>query len=170
MTRPKLSSRIETDVILPLQDPYMDQIIDGTKNYEFRKYRLKSSVKRIWFYRTAPHSSITHICEILPARARNAGDPALKENDLGNEEFNTRHKDSEGYDFAYKIISVYAIKKPLSLSNIREFHGFKSAPRGLVYLPNSISRQIDWREQKRIVLSVASGDSITQQRGVPDDP
>lgn len=151
MTRLKPSSRVETDVILPMQDPYMDQIIDGTKNYEFRKYRLKTSVKRIWFYRTAPHSSITHVCEILPARTRDAGDCPLEENGLGNEEFNTRHKDYEGYDFAYKIVSVYAIKKPLSLLNIRESHGFKSAPRGLVYLPNSIQRQVDWREQKWVL-------------------
>ncbi|KAL4961688.1 uncharacterized protein BDV14DRAFT_203576 [Aspergillus stella-maris] len=29
-------SRIPTDVILPMNDPYMDQIISGQKNYEFR--------------------------------------------------------------------------------------------------------------------------------------
>ncbi|KAK2762746.1 hypothetical protein FQN54_000920 [Arachnomyces sp. PD_36] len=151
--RSNASSRLETDVILPMQDPYMDQIIDGTKNYEFRKYRLKPSVKRIWFYRTAPHSSITHICEILPARTRDAGDPPLEENGLGNEEYNSRDKEYEGYDFAYKIVSVYAIKKPLSLLNMRESHGFKSAPRGLVYLPNSINQHIDWRGQKKVMSS-----------------
>lgn len=32
------------DVILPMQDPYMSQIINGTKNYEFRKYCLKPGV------------------------------------------------------------------------------------------------------------------------------
>jgi hypothetical protein len=52
----------QSDVILPMQDPYMSQINDGSKNYEFRKYRLRPSVERFWFYRTAPHSSITHVC------------------------------------------------------------------------------------------------------------
>ncbi|KAI1918102.1 hypothetical protein LOZ53_001176 [Ophidiomyces ophidiicola] len=143
--------RLDTDVILPMQDPYMSQIIDGTKTYEFRKYCLKRSVRRIWFYRTAPHSSITHVCEILPARTRNPGDAPLEEDGLGNMEFNNRHKDWDGYDFAYKIVSVYAIKQPLSLSNLREHHGFKSAPRGLVYLPNSVSHEIDWRKQTRLL-------------------
>lgn len=29
--------RANSDVILPMQDPYMTQITDGKKNYEFRK-------------------------------------------------------------------------------------------------------------------------------------
>ena len=53
----------------------MQQIVDGVKNYEFRKYRLKPSAQRVWFYRTARYSSIDYICEILPAATRNPGDP-----------------------------------------------------------------------------------------------
>ncbi|EPE31321.1 PUA [Glarea lozoyensis ATCC 20868] len=102
------SARISTqaDVILPMREPYMQQIVNGEKNYEFRKYRLKASVKRIWFYSTAPQSSIEYVCEILPAKTRNAGDLALEEDGLGNKEFNERHKDWEGYDFAYEVTSV----------------------------------------------------------------
>jgi hypothetical protein len=29
-------SHTHSDVILPMQDPYIDQIINGRKNYEFR--------------------------------------------------------------------------------------------------------------------------------------
>ncbi|KAJ6004739.1 hypothetical protein N7540_012538 [Penicillium herquei] len=92
-----------SDVILPMRDPYMTQIIEGVKNHEFRKYRLKVSVQRIWFYRTAPHSSITHVCEILPARTRNPDDAPLEEDGLGNLEFNQRHKDWDGYDFPIRL-------------------------------------------------------------------
>ncbi|KAL3474990.1 hypothetical protein BJX99DRAFT_259912 [Aspergillus californicus] len=84
---------IHSDVILPMQDPYMDQIINGQKHYEFRKYCLKPSVRRIWFYRTAPNSSITHVCETFPARTRNPGDAVLAEDGLGNAEFNKRDSD-----------------------------------------------------------------------------
>jgi len=104
---------IHYDVILPMREPYMQQIVTGEKTYEFRKYCLKPSIERIWFYRTAPHSSIEYICEILPARTRNPGDHAIKEDGLGNREFHTRHKDWEGYDFAYKILSVWKIEKPV---------------------------------------------------------
>lgn len=84
-----------------MHDPYMQQIVTGEKTYEFRKYRLAQSVERIWFYSTAPKSRIEYICEILPAKTRNPGDPALEEDGLGNKEFNTRHPDWEKYDFAY---------------------------------------------------------------------
>lgn len=128
----------------------MTQIVDGQKNHEFRKYRLKPSVKRVWFYRTAPHSSIAHICEIKSAHTRNPGDAPLEEDGLGNREFNTRHKDWEGYDFAYKILSVYVIEKPLSLKEMNSKYGLTAAPRGLVYLPKSIAEHIDWRKQRKV--------------------
>ncbi len=144
-------NNLTSDVILPMQDPYMSQIVNGTKNYEFRKYCLKPSVKRIWFYRTAPHSALTHICEILPARTRNPGDAPLEEDGAGNSEFNNRHKDWDGYDFAYKIVSVYELRKPISLAALRSEFGFKSAPRGLVYLPHPVAKRVPWRQQKLVI-------------------
>ncbi len=150
MPRPN-NTNLTTDVILAMQDPYMSQIVDGTKNHEFRKYLLKPSVKRIWFYRTAPHSALTHICEILPARTRNPGDPPLEEDGLGNVEFNSRHEDWDGYDFAYRIVSVYALRSPVSLADMRSEYGFKAAPRGLVYLPMAMAKRVPWRRQKLII-------------------
>ncbi len=128
----------------------MSQIVDWTKNYEFRKYCLKPSVKRIWFYRTAPHSALTHICEILPARTRNPGDPPLEENGSGNAEFNNRHQDWGGYDFAYKIVSVYELRHSIPLATMRSEYGFKAATRGLVYLPQVVVKHVAWRQQKLI--------------------
>ncbi|KAJ5084203.1 hypothetical protein NUU61_008782 [Penicillium alfredii] len=148
-TNPLNECPLHSDAILPMQDPYMNQIINRTKNHEFRKYRLKPEVKRIWFYRTAPHSSITHICETLPARTRNHADDApLQEDGLGNAEFNNRHKDWIGYDFAYRMVSVYELLRPITLREMREKYGFKAAPRGLVYLPQSIRESVKWQEQK----------------------
>lgn len=132
----------------------MTQIINGRKNYEFRKYCPKPCLKRIWFYRTAPHSSITHVCETLPAQTRNPGDPLLDEDGLGNAEFNNRHKDWDGYDFAYKVVTVYELRRPISLKEMRDKHGFKSAPRGLVYLPKLIRDSVDWKQQKLIKNSM----------------
>ncbi|KAJ6123532.1 hypothetical protein N7471_010849 [Penicillium samsonianum] len=129
----------------------MTQIVDGRKNYEVRKYCLRPSVKRIWFYRTAPHSSITHVCEILSARTRNSGDPPLEENGLGSAEFNSRHKDWNGYDYAYKMITVCELPCPITLKEMKEKHGFKLAPRGLIYLPKSINNSVDLKQQKLLL-------------------
>lgn len=138
------------DVILPMQDPYMTQIIEGTKTHEFRKYRLKPSVKRIWFYRTAPHSSITHVCETQPARTRNPGDPPIEDDGLGNAEFNSRHEDWDGWDFAYRIVAVWELWRPITLGEMKEVHGLRLAPRGLVYLPASIDSSVDWGQQRLV--------------------
>ncbi|KAK7955689.1 uncharacterized protein PG986_004911 [Apiospora aurea] len=145
------ATRIITDAVLPMRDPYMDQIINGTKNYEFRKYCLKPGVQRIWFYRSAPHSAITHVCEILPARTRNPGDAALPENGLGNAEYNNRDPEWDGYDYAYKITSVYELRQAIPLTDMKQDYGFKSAPQGLVYLPKLLGERVDWREQKLIL-------------------
>ncbi|CAI0654417.1 unnamed protein product [Colletotrichum noveboracense] len=142
-----------TDMILAMQDPYMQQIINGTKTYEFRKYNMEG-IKRIWFYRTAPHSAITHVCEVSPAATRNPGDQPIPENGLGNKEFNDRHSDWNGYDFAYRINSVYQINTPdgqgIMWPQMRDEHGMKIHPRGRVRLPASIAEQYPWRQQTRI--------------------
>ncbi|GAM85034.1 hypothetical protein ANO11243_030370 [Dothideomycetidae sp. 11243] len=90
------ATKLRADAVLAMQEPYMQQIASGEKTYEFRKRRLADSVKRIWFYRTAPYSSIEYVCEIEPARTRNEGDPPLPEDGLGNHEYNTGHQDWEG--------------------------------------------------------------------------
>lgn len=128
----------------------MQQIASGVKTFEFRKYRIADSVKRIWFYRTAPHSSIEYVCEISPARTRNPGDEPLPDHGLGNKEYNSRHKDWEGYDYAYQILSVYHLAQPLTMAQLRAEHGMKSAPRGLVYTPTSITESVDWRKGEKL--------------------
>ncbi len=139
-----------SDAILPMQEPYMSQIVNGTKNYEFRKYRIRPDVRRVWFYLTMPDSCIKYIYEIAPAETRNEGDPPLKEDGLGNREFNTRHKDWDGFDYAYKILSIYELHRPISLSEMKSAYLMKSAPRGLVYVPDSIKRTMIWNNQKKL--------------------
>lgn len=141
----------------------MEQIVRGEKNYEFRKYLIKSTVQRIWFYINAPRSHIGYICEIDPARTRKEGDEPLAEDGLGNKEFNERQKDWDGYDFAYRVRSVYRIRKPISLSDLKSKYGIRGAPRGLVYVPTDILTDVVWRDQELILPAGASkGEELNQ--------
>ena len=128
----------------------MQQIVEGVKTHEFRKYQLDSSVLRIWFYRTAPHSSIEYICVILPAKTRNPGDPALEEDGLGNKEFNTRDKAWEGYDYAYEIMAVYKLDNPITLNALKDVHGWNSAPRRVVYITPSLGAHVEREKMTRL--------------------
>lgn len=137
-----------TDVILAMQDPWMKHIVDGTKNHEFRKYLLKPSVKRIWFYRTAPHSKIQYVCEIAPAKTRNEGDEPLKDDGMGNREWNEHHKDYEGWDYAYRILDVRKLDRAVTLKMMKYVHGMKAAPQGMVYTPQSMLDYEDWQRRE----------------------
>lgn len=156
ITRPSKISRTSetpapprTDMALAMNDPHMQEIIDGTKTYEFRKYNM-AGVKRIWFYRTTPYSAITHVCEVDAAATRNPGDAPIPEDGLGNKEYNKRHDDWDGYDYAYRIKSVREIDGGgITLAMMKD-NGFKAAPRGRVVLPQSISAQYNWVAQTKI--------------------
>ncbi|KAF8462602.1 hypothetical protein BDZ91DRAFT_797113 [Kalaharituber pfeilii] len=56
-----------TDLIPPMREPYMNQIIAPTKDYEFSSYALKSSVGRAMVLYYHPTSAINQIAEIGPA-------------------------------------------------------------------------------------------------------
>jgi hypothetical protein len=122
----------------------MQQRVTGEKTHEFRKYLINSSVKRIWFYRTAPHSSIKYICEILPAQTRNVGDALPEENGIDNKEYNEHHKDWDEYDYAHKITSGYRLDEPLTLDKLQSMYEMTFAPQGLVYVPSSILEDFRW--------------------------
>src|SRR5436189_5883486 len=93
-SKPRQARSPRTDVILPMNQPWMSHIASGLKNFEFRNYRISANVKRVWFYVTAPESRISHICEIGVARTRFPGDEPLPLNGYGNKEFNEHIYDS----------------------------------------------------------------------------
>lgn len=163
----KTAASSPSDAILPMVDKYMQEIVRREKSYEFRKYRIKASVSRVWFYSNAPLSSIVYVCEIDPARTRGHGQPPLPEDGRGNCEFNTFHKDWEGYDFAYRIRSVRRLRQPLTLARLKETYGFKLAPRGLVYLPPKIAADVPWQEQE-LVWRDDGGSDETPAAASPD--
>ena len=144
-----------------MTDDYMQQIVRGEKNYEFRKYRIaptdafdlvqQSGIKFGWFYLNAPFSCISYVCEIDAAVTRNEGDPKLPEDGLGNKEYNTFHVDWKGYDFAYRVRSVYKIIEPITLAKMKSRYACKGAPRGLIYLPEGIPNDVPWKSQKCII-------------------
>jgi hypothetical protein len=83
-------------------------------------------------------------------------DVPLPENGIGNKEFNEWHEDWEGYDWAYKIRSVFKIREPVTLEVMREKLSFKSAPRVFVYVPQNMKADIPWEKQEKIMVESLS--------------
>ena len=134
----------------PFANPTYPKSQSAPKPTNSLKYALRPNIRRIWFYVTAPASSISYVCEISPARTRNPGNEPLLENGLGNREFNERHKDWDGYDYAFEILSVYKLHKPATLAEMKGEHRMKSAPQGLVYTPKCLPELVDWETQEKL--------------------
>ncbi|KAJ7807307.1 hypothetical protein B0H14DRAFT_1538781 [Mycena olivaceomarginata] len=127
----------------------MQQIVSKQKTYEFRRYRISPSVKRIWFYLNAPHSSVRYICDIEPARTGkfDNSDAPLPEDGLGNKEFNTFHADWDKYDFAYRILGR-ARNSAGHFAQGPIWHESRPARLGLCTVPSAMTQDFPLREQK----------------------
>jgi hypothetical protein len=53
--------RVYTDVVLTIKPEFVKLLADRTKNHEYRKYKLRETVERLWLYETAPTSAITYV-------------------------------------------------------------------------------------------------------------
>ncbi|RDB17415.1 hypothetical protein Hypma_001968 [Hypsizygus marmoreus] len=155
------SRNSRTDVILPISNQDMQQITYGSMNHDFRKHLLPPSVQRIWFYETSPHSHIAYISEIGPAR-----NAPLPLDGLGNQEFN----DQQGFvsSHAYPIRSVYRIRKePVTLGDLKARYGMKGPPKGLMYVPEKMARDILWSAQERILIRSEQRETVSFGWWVP---
>ncbi|EGN98951.1 hypothetical protein SERLA73DRAFT_160549 [Serpula lacrymans var. lacrymans S7.3] len=142
---------VREDAILPMKNDAMQLILQGVKNYEFRSYLIAHTVHRVWFYLNAPLSHLAYICEIDPARTRKGGDPPLPEDGVGNKEFNEGSADWARIGYAYRIRSLYKLRHPIHLRDLKARYGLKGAPRSLVYAPPKILADVAWNDQERII-------------------
>ena len=150
------------------------------QTYEFRKYLLNHSVKRVWFYLKAPLSHISYVCEIDPARTRRPGDPPLPEDGTGNKLFNDRHPSWARNDFAYRVRSVRRLPEAVSLTVMKRVYGIGIAPRGMIYTPEKMLRNVPldsmellWHVEEDTLAALASDDggrghTELESRGVKD--
>jgi hypothetical protein len=56
-------NRVVTDVVLAIKPIHLANIASQQKNHEYRKYRLRDGVERLWFYETGDgkgRSAITY--------------------------------------------------------------------------------------------------------------
>ena len=52
------------DIFLSIKPKFDELIASGEKKYEFRSYKPKDPVKRIWLYITSPVSELKYIAEV----------------------------------------------------------------------------------------------------------
>ena len=53
--------RVYSDVVLTIKPEFVKLLAARTKNHEYRKYKLREAVERLWLYETAPTMAITYV-------------------------------------------------------------------------------------------------------------
>ncbi|KAG8676483.1 hypothetical protein FPOAC2_02578 [Fusarium poae] len=143
-------ARSSTDVLLAIKQQHLANIISREKNHEYRKYRLKDGVSRLWLYETGDgggSSSITHIAIIPPNTRHEPGSVPTEPPGIGNEDFNAGRKESK---YGYPILELYELMNPVTLDEMKTRWGMGGAPMGRQYVRSDLwEDRWDEREEER---------------------
>ncbi|KAH7140244.1 hypothetical protein B0J13DRAFT_504335 [Dactylonectria estremocensis] len=140
--------RVETDVLMSIYPIHLANIASQRKNHEYRNYRLRDGVERLWFYETKGtkqdkgRAAITHIATIPSNVRRPQGTVPEEPVGIGNVDFNAGLMASK---FGYPIIELYELVEPIPLEKMKKEWGMGGAPMGWSYVKKNMW-QARWGE------------------------
>ncbi|KAI2615754.1 hypothetical protein GGS26DRAFT_579271 [Hypomontagnella submonticulosa] len=120
-----------SDIMVSLHPEPLENILNGTKNHEFRSWKIPSSVNRVWLYSTKPHSELKYMCQLSEAKVPGEIED---EEGVGNAEFNLGH----GSKFAYEILQVYELNDPVSLEEMKDKGWLAAPPQKYRWVPPAV--------------------------------
>lgn len=159
-----------SDVFISVHPQPVEKIVAGTKNHEFRNYRIPKIVTRMWIYTTAPASELRYM-----ARISHAKQPGQIEDETGegNKEFNEGKMMAK---FAYELLGVYELNNPVPLREMKEHGWVEGAPQKYTYVPPAVVGHL----MANLRCSVfgpdeeegqeEAGDSLDKMLGRPSSP
>jgi len=115
----------DSDIFISIHPQHVANIVNRTKDHEFRNLAFPASVRRVWMYETAPKSTVKYMASIGPAKRAGCCE-RLDENYIGNADFNAESADSNGY--AYEILDFYELANPLTLADLKMKEWLKGPP------------------------------------------
>ncbi|KAJ5727935.1 hypothetical protein N7493_005755 [Penicillium malachiteum] len=137
-TSSNASENEKTDVLMAIKPIHMANIASRQKNHEYRKYRLRDGVTRLWFYETGDggkgRASITHVAVIPESTRHTPGSVPTEPFGIGNEDFNAGLKQSK---YGYPIVELYELVRPVTLKEMKDQWGM-GAPMGWQYVPPNL--------------------------------
>lgn len=153
-----MAATIKTDIIISIRQPHLDHIVSQKKNHEFRAYLLPKQVTRFWIYEPSPVSVIKYIAEV--SNRKRPGE-VVDGGFIRNSDFN-QGKIADG-NFAYEILNLEALDKPITLSHMKAKGWLLGAPQKYCYVKEGMA--LDLRRMKTTAVSahclpIWPGDSI----------
>lgn len=119
-------------MLLSIKPQYAKVILEGKKQYEFRKIKPQRNVTRIIFYASSPQKEVVGEAEIdyiLEGSPNEIWEIAKKAAGITKKFFFSYYQ-GKSQAFAYKLKNVKVYNKPKAL----EDYGLKQAPQSYVYI------------------------------------
>ena len=114
------------DIFLSIKPKFAKLIASGEKTYEFRRYKPKDKIKRIWLYVASPDSELKYIAEVgevveYPNQ--------IHEDGFGNADFNQGLKVSK---FAFPVLHLAELVEGIPLKTLKDKFNF-NPPQSYAY-------------------------------------
>ncbi|KAI9856066.1 MAG: hypothetical protein M1813_009286 [Trichoglossum hirsutum] len=165
-TRPP-AAKAETshsDIFMSIKPEHISNIAARLKNHEYRSYRLPSSVRHIWFYTSAPVSSLHYIARISSAKVPGQ---VPEDGGLGNEDFNAGEKVSK---FGYEVLALWELEQPISLQQAKARGYLKGPPQKYCWVPQSFIRTFPLGMQNSVFTTGAEEAPTEKQNTISRFP
>ncbi len=123
-------------MLLSINPQYVASIFDGTKLYEYRKFRCRSDVDKIIIYATAPQKQIVgeaEIEEILEGDVLTVWRMTKKHSGITYKFFRKYYKGKKTA-IAYRLKNLVIYERPLTLEDI----GVSCAPQSYRYISATV--------------------------------
>jgi len=160
--RNRQSGNVKTshaDIFMSIKPEHITNIASRLKNHEYRRYLLPSSVHRIWFYTSAPISSIHYVARI--SRGKVPG-KVPEDGGIGNEEFNAGKVSKYGYE----ILELWKLERPISLQHAKAEGYLRGPPQKYCWVPQVVVEDFPLAGQNHVFTTGA--DVPARQRNFVD--
>ena len=119
-------------ILLSINPEHVENIFNGTKEYEFRKIKCKETVDKIIIYSTAPVMKVVgeaKVETVLEDSPEAIWEKTKKRSGI-DKIFYQKYYEGRTRAVAYKLQDVIKYERPKDLS----FYGISAAPQSFVYI------------------------------------
>jgi len=127
-------------ILISIHPEYVDKIISGEKQYEFRK-RFPDNIRYMLIYTTSPVKKITALVEIdtvLRDTPINIWSKTRKQAGITKRFYDAYFKDKR-MAYAVRLKKIHMLNNPLLITDLK---GIKVAPQSYVYLKEQMDNII----------------------------
>lgn len=162
--RARVARGERTDIFMSIKPEHINNIATCAKNHEYRRYILPSSVRRIWFYTTAPFSRVEYVARI--SRGKVPGE-VPEDGGIGNEDFNAGRKLSK---YGYEILDLWKLKEPITLKQAISKGYMNGPPQKYCWVPRSLLENCPLDRQDHLISTLYNRPVERERSQAADEP